>query len=160
MNGRKKSHATNEANKCKWLFTFFQPIARKSAAMDTAFSHDDTEKSAETRDKSRESIFLGAVISLGNQRQTLNVRVRNISSGGMMIDLAGPHPKGLAVISEMKGIGEVRGRIAWSTENRAGIAFDRAVDPKLARHTAVSPSAPLYARPPIDQTRRPGLAIR
>ena len=42
-----------------------------------------------------------------------------------MIDLAGPQPKGMVVVAEMKGIGEVRGRIAWSTENRAGIAFDR-----------------------------------
>jgi hypothetical protein len=143
-----------------WLFTFFQPIAGKFIVMDNAFSPDDHEQPADTRDKSRESIFLGAVISLGNQRQTLNVRVRNISSGGMMIDLAGPQPKGLAVTAEMKGIGEVRGRIAWSTENRAGIAFDRAVDPKLARHIVTPPSAPLYSRPAVDQTRRPGLGIR
>jgi hypothetical protein len=143
------------------LFTFFQPIAGKLIVMDNALAHDDSETSIETRDKSRESIFLGAVISLGNQRQSLNVRVRNISSGGMMIDLAGPQPKGLAVVAEMKGIGEVRGRIAWSTENRAGIAFDRTVDPKLARHTPPPPpNAPTYARPPIDTTRRPGLAIR
>jgi hypothetical protein len=143
------------------LFTFFQPIAGKFDVMDMALTQDDQEDLLETRDKSRESIFLGAVVSLGNQRQSLNVRVRNISSGGMMIDLVGPQPKGLAVVAEMKGIGEVRGRIAWSTENRAGIAFDRVVDPKLARHTpAPAPSAPSYARPPIDPTRRPGLAIR
>jgi hypothetical protein len=142
------------------LFTFFQPIAGKFSVMDTAFSHDDIEKTLETRDKSRESIFLGAVISLGNQRQSLNVRVRNISSGGMMIDLAGPQPKGLVVTAEMKGIGEVRGRIAWSTENRAGIAFDRTVDPKLARHTSAPQSTPVYTRPATDQTRRPGLGIR
>jgi hypothetical protein len=143
------------------LFTFFQPIAGKFDIMDIALTQDDQEDLLETRDKSRESIFLGAVVSLGNQRQSHNVRVRNISSGGMMVDLAGPQPKGLAVTAEMKGIGEVRGRIAWSTENRAGIAFDRVVDPKLARHTpAPAPSAPSYARPPIDLTRRPGLAIR
>jgi PilZ domain len=143
------------------LFTFFQPIAGKFIVMDMALTHDDSEKSVETRDKSRESIFLGAVISLGNQRQSLNVRVRNISSGGMMIDLAGPQPKGLAVTAEMKGIGEVRGRIAWSTENRAGIAFDRAVDPKLARHTAPpAPTTQIYSRPAVDPTRRPGLTTR
>lgn len=132
--------------------------------MDTAYTSDTNEQSPETRDKSRESIFLGAVISLGNQRQSLNVRVRNISSGGMMIDLAGPHPKGLAITAEMKGIGEVRGRIAWSTENRAGIAFDRVVDPKLARHSLTqSPTAPSYARPVLSNaytSRRPGLGIR
>jgi PilZ domain len=106
--------------------------------MDIPASQNAAEAFHETRDKSRESIFLGAVISIGDQNQSLNVRVRNISSGGMMIDLAGPQPKGMVVVAEMKGIGEVRGRIAWSTENRAGIAFDRTVDPKLARHTAVA----------------------
>jgi PilZ domain len=142
-------------------FTFFQPIADKSSIMDMAVTQNENEKLLETRDKSRESIFLGAVISLGNQRKSLNVRVRNISSGGMMIDLAGPQPKGLAVTAEMKGIGEVRGRIAWSTENRAGIVFDRTVDAKLARHiVAAAPPAPIYARPISDPARRPGLAIR
>lgn len=132
--------------------------------MDMQATQDDNETVHETRDKSRESIFLGAVINLGNQRQSLNVRVRNISSGGMMIDLAGPHPKGLVVVAEMKGIGEVRGRIAWSTENRTGIAFERTVDPKLARHTpAQSPTVPYYAKPVTTHdytSRRPGLAIR
>jgi hypothetical protein len=142
------------------LFTFFQPIAGKSIIMDIAPKYEIDDSVPETRDKSRESIFLGAVISLGNQRQSLNVRVRNISSGGMMIDLAGPQPKGLAVIAEMKGIGEVRGRIAWSTENRAGIAFDRLVDPKLARHVVSAPAVPTYSRFAADPTRRPGLAIR
>jgi PilZ domain len=142
------------------LFTFFQPIADKLIVMDMSPTQIEDEKSLETRDKSRESIFLGAVISLGNQRQSLNVRVRNISSGGMMIDLVGPQPKGLSVTAEMKGIGEVRGRIAWSTENRAGIVFDRTVDAKLARHIATPSPAPLYSRPVADTTRRPGLAIR
>ncbi len=129
--------------------------------MDTEFDPDNEDRVAQHRGKSRESIFLGAVINLGDEVQSHNVRVRNISSGGMMIDLAGPQPKGLVVVAEMKGIGEVRGYIAWSTENRTGIAFDRVVDPKLARQTAVQPAtAQLYARPPQDQTRRPGLAIR
>lgn len=113
------------------------------------------------RDKSRASIFLGAVVRLGDESESRNVRVRNISSGGMMIDLAGPQPKGLKVVSEMKGVGRVEGRIVWSTENRTGIAFDRQVDPSLARHTpAAAPTAPGYAKPIYDPARRPGLAIR
>ena len=129
--------------------------------MDMAITPDEDEKVEQHRGKSRESIFLGAVISFGDDPRTHNVRVRNISSGGMMIDLASSQPKGLTVTAEMKGIGQVTGYVAWSTENRAGIAFDRTVDPKLARQTlAAPPSAPVYARPAVDQTRRPGLAIR
>ena len=129
--------------------------------METAINTLDDETVLQPRDKSRESIFLGAVVHIGDETQSRNVRVRNISSGGMMIDLPGPQPRGLLVIAEMKGIGDVRGRIVWSTENRAGIAFEKVVDPKLARHTPAPPHAtPTYARPPADQSRRPGLAIR
>jgi PilZ domain len=143
------------------LFTFFQPIARKSVIMETAINNLDDETVLQPRDKSRESIFLGAVVHIGDEKQSRNVRVRNISSGGMMIDLPGPQPRGLLVVAEMKGIGEVRGQIVWSTENRAGIAFEKVVDPKLARHTPPpAPPMPTYSRPAMDQTRRPGLAIR
>ena len=129
--------------------------------METAINTLDDETVLQPRDKSRESIFLGAVVRIGDETQSRNVRVRNISSGGMMIDLPGPQPRGLSVVAEMKGVGEVRGQIVWSTENRAGIAFAKVVDPKLARHTpAAPPATPAYARPPADQSRRPGLAIR
>ena len=125
---------------------------------------DDDQAVLQPRDKSRESIFLGAVVHIGDESQSRNVRVRNISSGGMMIDLPGPQPRGLLVIAEMKGIGEVRGQIVWSTENRAGIAFEEIIDPKLARHTPVSaPAIPFYAKPVlshVDTSRRPGLGIR
>lgn len=132
--------------------------------MDTAFTqgHGDVQEEALIpRDKTRASIFLGAVVCFGEEKQCRNVRVRNISSGGMMIDVVGPLPKGLSIVAEMKGIGEVRGRIVWSTENRAGVAFDREVDPALARHTPpAAPAAPIYAKPLLDHTRRPGLGAR
>ena len=129
--------------------------------MDTEFDPDNEDRVAQHRGKLRESIFLGAVINLGDEVQSHNVRVRNISSGGMMIDLAGPQPKGLVVVAEMKGVGQVSGHIAWSTENRAGVVFDRTVDPKLARHTpAPAPVAPLYGKIAVAEARRPGLGIR
>jgi PilZ domain len=132
--------------------------------METAFTQDQPEGQEEAlvpRDKSRASIFLGAVICFGEERTCRNVRVRNISSGGMMIDIVGPLEKGLSVVAEMKGIGEVRGRIVWSTENRAGVAFNREVNPALARNTpSAAPAAPAYAKPLLDHTRRPGLSSR
>lgn len=132
--------------------------------MDIEINNFDDETVLQPRDKSRESIFLGAVIHVGDEKQSRNVRVRNISSGGMMIDLPGPQPRGLLVVAEMKGIGEVRGQIVWSTDNRAGIAFDHIVDPKLTRHTPLdAPAVPVYAKSllsNLDASRRPGLGIR
>jgi PilZ domain len=146
--------------KSSTLFTFFQPIVSKGLSMETDAQYAGDDQAVQQRDKLRESIFLGAVIRFGASRESANVRVRNISSGGMMIDLPGQREKGLRVVVELKGIGRVTGRIAWSTENRAGISFDVSVDPKLARMpVAASTAQPNYGKPVVE-ARRPGLAIR
>ena len=112
------------------------------------------------RDKSRESIFLGAQIVIEGVRAPVSARVRNISPGGMMVDAQKIYDKGLAVTATIKGIGEVTGRIAWSTSNRCGIAFDEPVDPLLARQpVSSSPPTPGYGKPYLTD-RRPGLGIR
>ena len=135
--------------------------------MSPQFQLGAEETPGQARDKARKSIFLGAVICLAGCDTSTNVRVRNISAGGMMIDLPGPFEKGLVIAAELKGIGKISGKIAWSTENRAGIVFDRSVDPRLARQQMAPPINPhdlarmeTYNKFGAAQTRRPGLAIR
>lgn len=112
------------------------------------------------REKSRESIFLGAQIVIQGVRNPISARVRNISPGGMMVDAQMIYGKGLTVLATIKGIGEVTGRIAWSTSNRCGIAFDELVDPLLARQpVSAATTGPIYTRPYVPD-RRPGLGIR
>ena len=61
------------------------------------------------------------------------VRIRNLSAGGMMAELGRAVPVGTAGTLEVRGIGEVRGRVAWCAEGRVGIALDAPIDPKRAR---------------------------
>lgn len=112
------------------------------------------------RQDKRDSLFLSASVTIGSE-QPFSTRVRNLSVGGMMIDVATDLDPGTPVVAELRGIGEVAGRIAWSSPGRAGVAFDNEIDPRLARSTSIGPKtvAPDYLRH-IGKQRRSGLAIR
>ncbi len=84
-----------------------------------------------------------AGVSAGRQ-----VRVRNLSAGGMMAD----YPEGLdrdaRVEADIRGIGWVPGHVAWSTSGRIGIAFDRQIDPLLARKpVGQGAHTPVFVKP-------------
>jgi hypothetical protein len=85
------------------------------------------------RSKSRDSLFLKATLQFAGEAKTREVRVRNLSENGMMAELDRVVPTGMKLTVEIRGVGEVAGRIAWCAEGRAGIGFDTPVDPMLAR---------------------------
>jgi PilZ domain len=99
-----------------------------------------------TRVTARESIFLGATVKFDDDPQAVPVRVRNISSGGMMIDSTVPRAAGLPLVAEIKNIGKIAGRVAWFEDRRMGIVFNRQIDPSLARLKVIQP-APKAAKP-------------
>lgn len=111
------------------------------------------------REKTRDSLFLSAVIAFHDSPQRQTVRVRNLSASGMMIDVAAAKEKGLGVTVTLKNIGDVNGKVVWSTAKRIGITFDQEIDASLARHRPTAPEVPGYKRPYVE-SRRPGLAIR
>jgi hypothetical protein len=92
------------------------------------------------RTRSRDSLFLTARMRLGDQVMAQDVRVRNLSEGGLMVEVAKPLPIGTLLTLEVRGLGEVRGSVAWYAEGRAGVALDRPIDPKRARKP-VNPAA-------------------
>ena len=82
--------------------------------------------------RGRDSLFLMAQLRVGGGTPVA-VRVRNLSAGGLMVEL--PYavaPEGEVEV-EVRGLGWIAGRIAWQIEGRAGIAFDREIDPQRAR---------------------------
>ncbi|HEX8484711.1 PilZ domain-containing protein [Sphingomonas sp.] len=83
--------------------------------------------------RKRDSLFLLAQIRIDDSDRWADVRVRNLSPGGLMAELEKPLAVGTVVELELRGIGAVTGRIAWHTEGRAGIAFEDAIDPLKAR---------------------------
>ena len=95
------------------------------------------------RTRKRDSLFLSARLTLEGRARTHDVRIRNLSEGGLMAEYELPVEPGTAVTLEMRGLGELTGRIAWCTDGRLGIAFDYPVDPARAR----KPMGPRGATP-------------
>ncbi len=85
------------------------------------------------RAESRDSLLLAARFRCVGSRREDRVRVRNLSAGGLMVELPHDVPVDTAVEVEIRGIGWVSGRIAWNTVGRAGVAFDAPIDPMRAR---------------------------
>lgn len=88
---------------------------------------------ADDAPRGRDSLLLAADLRVGEAARTIKVRIRNLSAGGLMAELPEPIANDQPVEVEVRGLGWVRGRVAWQTEGRAGIAFDRDIDPQRAR---------------------------
>jgi hypothetical protein len=84
------------------------------------------------RTGARDSLMLTAQFRVDGRDDQL-VRVRNLSSGGMMAEYPAPIQRGTMVQVEVRGVGWVSGRIAWATDGRVGVAFDTDIDPLRAR---------------------------
>ena len=99
------------------------------------------ELAAGQRSRKRDSLLLAARLSVGGKPAT-DIRVRNLSEGGLMIDNAPPMAIGTALAVELRNIGSVPGRVAWYVEGRAGIAFDVPIDPIKVRKPVAAVKAP------------------
>ena len=55
-------------------------------------------------------------------------RIRNIAPGGMMLESATPLGVGEIVCAELRNGQRLEGRVAWSRDGRAGIAFVESID--------------------------------
>ncbi len=87
----------------------------------------------DTRNISRDSLFLLAEIRLEGSASEFRVKVRNLSAGGMMAEGAVPVVPGNRLKISLRNIGWIDGCVAWVQENRFGIAFDLEINPKLVR---------------------------
>ena len=100
------------------------------------------------RPRKRDSLFLTARLTFVGTPDSHEVRVRNLSEGGMMAEVDRVVDAATPVTLDLRGIGEVSGKIAWCTEGRVGIAFDHPIDPKKARKpVGQGTRTPAYATP-------------
>lgn len=117
-----------------------------------AVSEED-EAAAAGRHGSRDSLLLAAQLRFDGDKEIHQVRIRNLSSGGLMAEFAEDVEIGARIQVDVRNIGWVKGRIAWATDGRLGVAFDRDVDPMAARKpVGQGPKTPSYVKP--IQTRR------
>ena len=95
----------------------------------TIYSLSDAPPAAESdrRDGQRHMTLyrVGSILVEGRRELCL---IKNISAGGMMIRLYCPIAEGTAVTVELKSGQPVSGRIGWTRDHNAGVAFDQPVD--------------------------------
>ena len=91
---------------------------------------------ADSRQAERETLVLNSKLKRVGSAAFV-VTVRNLSAVGMMVEGDTPLSVDEPIVAEISGLGKVPGRIAWTQENRAGMAFDAPVDPTRARRPAL-----------------------
>lgn len=88
-------------------------------------------------------------------------RVRDLSATGLKIELEAsldqPLKRGEAVQIELRGVGRIKGEIAWRRSGWYGIRFANAIDPEKAmRPVGQGKQTPDYVKPVVV----PGRALK
>jgi len=121
------------------------------------------DSSGTKRGQDRDSLFLQATLRFPASGDEGEVRIRNLSSGGLMAEAPVQVSRGEKVELQLRNIGWVRGTIAWVAEGRIGIAFEHTIDPKLARKPVgqSKQELPSYLNKLTkEQKKKPGLMRR
>ncbi len=106
------------------------------------------------RQLSRDSLFLMAELRMQGSDAVHRVKVRNLSSGGMMAEGPLKAVRGTLVEVQIRNIGWVEGAIAWVQGDRCGIAFSEDIDPVVARApVVVTDTTPRFVRPVLNEPR-------
>ena len=122
-------------------------------------SHSQEAGPESQRRDPRDSLFvLARLRAEGDRDDGVSVRVRNVSSGGLMADADG-YRQGMRVEVILEGMGTMAGSVAWAEAGRIGIAFDHPIDKARARKKPEAKGDDLF-RPASADYRRPGLKPR
>ena len=92
-----------------------------------------SKTAAAKRGLDRDSLLLKAVLRFPRTNDEGEVRIRNLSAGGLMAEAPLRVARGEPVEIHLRSIGWISGHVAWVTEGRLGIAFDHPINPKDAR---------------------------
>ena len=110
------------------------------------------DDAAHNRNEARDSLFLMADFRVAGTSDVTQVRVRNLSPGGLMAEFPAGLEIGLQVDCDVRGIGWIPGKVAWSAAGRVGIAFDRQIDPLLARKpVGHGGKTPVFVKPVLPR---------
>ncbi|MBS0255848.1 MAG: PilZ domain-containing protein [Proteobacteria bacterium] len=85
---------------------------------------------------SRDSMFVQARLRDAAGAEHM-VRIRNLSSGGVMAEGNLRMQRGDAISIEIRNVGWVDGNVAWVADSRFGIAFCESVDPRAVRSPVI-----------------------
>ncbi|GAA4003067.1 PilZ domain-containing protein [Sphingomonas humi] len=110
----------------------------------------DESSTVQNRRQRRSNVLLTASVEANGR--TLDVKLRNLSAEGALVEAAGLPIEG-SHVRFRKGELQVQGKVVWVNGNRAGLQFDEPLSPEaLLRHVPVP-------RPRVlPSFRRPGIA--
>lgn len=86
----------------------------------------------EHRRAPRESMFLFAALRVENEEGTYRVKIRNLSTTGLMAEGEVLLRPSSIVSIEIRNIGWVDGNVAWIKDKQFGVMLAEAIDPKRA----------------------------
>lgn len=89
--------------------------------------------SSEHRQLSRDSLFVMADLRIDGVPGDHRIKVRNLSSGGMMGEGSVPVARDTKLRVDLRNIGWIRGTVVWVQESRFGVAFETEIEPRDAR---------------------------
>jgi len=101
--------------------------------------HSVIKSDESQRERKRDSLFMGAKISIVNSAIAVPTVIRNLSVGGVMIDCSIGLRKGARVNLNLRNIGNVAGCVTWVRDGRAGVMFDDPIDPDDVRSSIKKP---------------------
>lgn len=81
----------------------------------------------------RDSLMMIATLRFPATKEEGEVRIRNLSAGGLMAEAPLRVARGEAVEIKLRNIGWLSGSIAWVAEGRIGIAFDHPINARDVR---------------------------
>lgn len=87
----------------------------------------------DTRNLSRENLFLLADMQVEGDPASYRIKVRNLSAGGMMGEGGVRVIRGSRLKIDFGSAGTVGGSVAWVQGERFGVAFDDEVDCALVK---------------------------
>ncbi len=111
----------------------------------------------DTRHAKRDSLFMLGDIVFETTGEREQVKIRNLSRGGMMAESERPLPLDTRVWVDLPNVGLAPGVVSWSRGRRIGITFDEAIDPAKVRfQLGNGGGTPSYARAPLFPARNHG----
>ena len=107
---------------------------------------DADDRFESMRSAPRDSMFLMAAVRRADGTD-VTVKVRNLSAGGMMAESPVSFSREDAIEVDLRGIGIIGGKIAWTAGGRIGVQFDTVIDPRLARKPVGGNPQPQLVKP-------------
>lgn len=112
----------------------------------------------ETDQRAKRTALLSKALCVRADGAELDVRIRNLSSSGLGGVAEFPLVREERVLVDIKGIGEIEGRVAWTRGASFGMIFDKPAD--LTKFEVSKPFLPKFEHHSVMTRFRPVTAFK